>query len=412
MKSISGVVYNMDFFLMHKNVVVGTLTILKDGSLISYKLYGSASLYVPSGGSLCKERFIQWWKDRAVPKTRHGSDSALRRLGYESTQSMLVNNFALSLNDCYWIKPVNSDVCWEQVSLFRNNFVDLFGALTFDTRSTLDIRNKTLFHCATSQGELQKKWCIDNYGRRFLVKGNWGSTAQQSYNEILACEIHKRQGFNQFVQYFLTPVDVDGGEIGTGCYSFNFCNENVEFISAWELLQSVPRNSSNSTFNTMFEIFTEKCGLDSDYVQSFLDYQVMSDYVMTNRDRHFNNFGLLRNTDTLQWLCFAPIYDTGNSMFYKSLKINPKSVFSIETCSFDKLEVNLLKHVKNRGVLNLNLLPSESEVYTHYLSDETMSKDHIEKIVEMYELKIKLLQLFQSGVDIWKKPFQLEYFRS
>lgn len=138
----------------------------------------------------------------------------------------------------------------------------------------------------------------------------------------------------------------------------------------------------------------------------------MSDYVMTNRDRHFNNFGLLRNPDTLQWLCFAPIYDTGNSMFYKSLKINPKSVFSIETCSFDKLEVNLLKHVKNRGVLNLDLLPSESEVYTHYLSDETMSKDHIEKIVEMYELKIKLLQLFQSGVDIWKKPFQLEYFRS
>ena len=52
---------------------------------------------------------------------------------------MLVNNLALSLTDCYWIKPIDSLVTWEQVSLFQNNFVDLFGELTFDTRRTLDM---------------------------------------------------------------------------------------------------------------------------------------------------------------------------------------------------------------------------------------------------------------------------------
>ena len=30
-------------------------------------------------------------------------------------------------------------------------------------------------------------------GRKFLVKGNWGSSYQQSLNEILATEMHKRQ---------------------------------------------------------------------------------------------------------------------------------------------------------------------------------------------------------------------------
>lgn len=70
---------------------------------------------------------------------------------------MLVNNLALSLNDCYWIKPTDSKLCWEQVSLFSNNFIDIFGELTFDTSSSLDMRNKTLFRCASSQGELQKK---------------------------------------------------------------------------------------------------------------------------------------------------------------------------------------------------------------------------------------------------------------
>lgn len=32
-----------------------------------------------------------------------------------------------------------------------------------------------------------------------------------------------------------------------------------------------------------------------------------------NKDRHFNNFGVLRNTETLEWLGMAPIYDSGSS---------------------------------------------------------------------------------------------------
>lgn len=400
----------MEFYLMHKNNVVGSLVII-GGKLSSFKLYKDSYRYIPVGGSLTKERFKEWWNDRAIPQTRHGSDSALRRLGYDSTQSMLVNNLALSLTDCYWIKPIDSLVTWEQVSLFQNNFVDLFGELTFDTRRTLDIRKKTLFHCATSQGELQKKWCISNDGRRFMVKGNWGSTFQQSYNEVFACELHKMQGFNYFTQYFLTQVDVDNGDIGVGCYSFNFCDESVEFVSAWEILQSVPRSSSDSIYNTLVSIFISRCGFSSDYVYAFLDYQIMSDYVMTNRDRHFNNFGLLRNADTLQWIGFAPVYDTGNSMFYKNKLVNKKGVFGIETCSFDKKEVNLLKHVRNRFALNLQALPSSDYVRSFYLQDKTMDKEHIESIVQMYELKVELLRLFQSGVDVWKKPFQVEFLK-
>lgn len=31
-------------------------------------------------------------------------------------------------------------------------------------------------------------------------------------------------------------------------------------------------------------------------------------------DRHFNNFGVVRNADTLEWLGAAPIYDCGITM--------------------------------------------------------------------------------------------------
>lgn len=37
------------------------------------------------------QKFHDWWKDRAIPKTRHGAKTALQRLGYSSTNSALVD---------------------------------------------------------------------------------------------------------------------------------------------------------------------------------------------------------------------------------------------------------------------------------------------------------------------------------
>lgn len=40
------------------------------------------------------------------------------------------------------------------------------------------------------------------------------------------------------------------------------------------------------------------------------------DYITANTDRHYGNFGFIRNVNTLEWEGFAPIFDTGNAMFY------------------------------------------------------------------------------------------------
>lgn len=44
---------------------------------------------------------------------------------------------------------------------------------------------------------------------------------------------------------------------------------------------------------------------------------ILLDFIMANTDRHYNNFAFLRNSNTLEWIGLAPIYDTGTSMFYK-----------------------------------------------------------------------------------------------
>ena len=42
------------------------------------------------------------------------------------------------------------------------------------------------------------------------------------------------------------------------------------------------------------------------------------DYLVVNEDRHLNNFGLIRNAETLEYLCAAPVYDSGTSMWFNT----------------------------------------------------------------------------------------------
>ena len=392
----------MEFLLMHKNIAVAKMDLDGNGTLSKVQFNPNTLPHLPVGGSLNLMKFHDWWKDRAIPKSRKGAAHALRELGFPSTNSLLVNNLALSLTDCYWIKPVNVDLYWEQVSLFRNNFIDIFGDLTFDTSKKLDLRNKTIFKFASSQGELQKKWCIDEYGNRFLVKGNWGSSYQQSLNEILATEIHKRQNIVPYTEYNLTSIDVEGNNKGIGCYSYNFCNESLEFVSAWELLQLRKIKQNISLFHPLVDICINNCGFSEDYVYNFLGYEIMTDFIVTNTDRHMNNIGVLRNPDTLEYICFAPIYDTGNSMFFRSSTVPTGNFLDINTHSFIKKEVKLLQYVKNRNLIDLSKLPDDNFIRALYLKDIPERHQRIEALLKAFHNKISYLDKFQSGIDIWK----------
>jgi hypothetical protein len=37
-------------------------------------------------------------------------------------------------------------------------------------------------------------------------------------------------------------------------------------------------------------------------------------------DRHYTNFGFVRNAETLEWIGTAPLFDCGASMWYNSAK--------------------------------------------------------------------------------------------
>lgn len=389
-----------EYYLMHKDIPVCLMEISDEGNLGSVRRNEAASAHFPLGGQMNNIKFHEWWKDRAIPKTRHGAKNALQRLGYSSTSSALVNNLALSLSDCYWIKPRGKELTWADTNLFTNDFVDTFGEITINQSHIVDLRKETRFNCATSQGELQKKWCIDKSGKRYMIKGNYGQSYQQSLNEIFATKLHEQQGYSNYTTYSLVNLQVDSNAEGLGCMCYDFCSENIECISAWELLQTIKTRQNESYYYPLKKVCLS-LGISEQEFTNFMDYQIMTDYLITNTDRHMNNISIIRNPDTLEILGFAPIYDSGNSMFYNIPydRLKQVKLDDIKTYSFVEREVRLLQYVQNRSIVNLDKAEMDFSIYEKDVVEQHI---RIPRIKELYEMKLEALRSFQKGKDIWK----------
>lgn len=330
----------------------------------------------------------------------YGAKTALQKLGYSSTNSALVNNLALSLSDCYWIQPRGEELTWKDVNLFTNDFVDSFGEITINQDHMIDLRKETRFNCATSQGELSKKWCIDKDGRRYMIKGNYGESYQQSLNEVFASTLHKQQKFSNYTTYSLAKVQTTGDVEGIGCLSYDFCSENIECISAWELLQTMKIRQNESLFYPLKKVCLS-IGMQEQQFHDFIDYQIMTDYLLTNTDRHMNNIAIMRNPDTLELLGFAPIFDSGNSMFYHIPYEGLKNVRfrEIKTHSFIEKESKLLQYVRNRDLVHIDKAQMDFSIYEKDILERHIRIPELERL---YQKKLNLLEAFQRGKDIWK----------
>ncbi len=390
-----------EYYLMHKDIPVCLFSLTPNNEIHRIRRILSNQNHFPLGGIMNESKFHEWWNDRAIPKTRHGAASALEKLGYKSTSNVLIDNLALSLTDCYWIKPINSDITWNKVNLFKNDFLDIFGELTLNESLNInDIRNRTKFSPASSQGELQKKWCIDKNKKRFLVKGNYGQSYQQSLNEVFVSSVHKSLGCDFYTPYYVTKITTKDYQDSIGCLSYNFCNEKVESISAYELIQTDKIKPGSYYF--LLRNACIKYGMKEKTFNDFIDYMIMTDFLFTNTDRHMNNIAILRNPDALELIGFAPLYDTGNSMFYnynldqlKKVKLN-----TIKTHCFVERELDLLKYVKNRKCINLNKINPDFSIYQ---KDTSEQKERYPLIKELFNQKLSMLKEFQNGIDIWKK---------
>ena len=378
------------FNLMHKNNPICPVTIDPvTGTMLKVGKPESPEL-LPPGGSTDAAMLRKWWQRRAVPRNQGNILHILNQLQIATPQEYLVKNLGLSLTDHYWIKPLELDLDWDEINFFTNDFHDPVGELQFSSDSSnLCLPANAYSPSSSLQGELQKKWIISN-GKRCLIKGNHGSHSQESLNEVVASLVHKKQDKMPYVVYkpMKSPVSPQ-----ITCICESFTSNDVEFIPAIDVVESSKKDNATS----LYEHFIHVCvlhGLEESSVRNFLEYQILTDFILTNTDRHLNNFGVLRNSQTLEWISMAPIFDSGNSMFWKNPKLpDYDDLMNIDVTSFRTKELQLLKYVRNPGNIDLQALPEPDEIRHIYEKDSMISC--VDSILRGYLKKIQILTQYQ-----------------
>ena len=343
---------------------------------------------LPLGGSIDSAMLKKWWQRRAVPVGQGKIQRILEQMGIATPQEYLVKNLGLSLTDHYWIKPLDMELGWEDINLFTNDFRDPVGDMQFGLTSdaVLDLPANAFSPSSSTQGDLRKKWIIAD-GKRCLVKGNHGGNSQESLNEIAATLLHQKQGRVPYVSYSTIRLG-DNQQIYCVCESFT--SDVVELIPAIDIVESKKKDNAVS----MYEHFIHVCAMhemDEGAVRTFLEYQILSDFVLTNPDRHLTNFGVLRNAHTLDFIGMAPIFDSGNSMFWQNPMLPVHSdLTDIAVNSFRNTEKRMLQLVRNKDVLDISNLPTEEELRRIYGMDVLIA--YVGSILLGYRKKIDLLE--------------------
>lgn len=397
------------YYIMHENKKLAAIEVQDNQEVTNIKITKDENKiqYLPylKFGVNVETALNMWLEQRGVPVTRQGIKVDLMNMSSRSVFEYMMENLALSLTDHYWIKPYESDFSWKNVNLYENEFKSAYSLNLRDDMK--DIADRTNFvPSASLKGDLKKKWIIDQNGVRRLVKGNYNNTCRQSLSEVLATEIHKRQQRFEYSPYNLIKISSDGDTI-IGCETPNFTTVKTEFIPAIDIIDSIKkRNDTN-----YYEAYIEYCsshGLHDGYIRSFMEYQIVTDFIISNTDRHLNNFGVIRNSKTLEFIKPAPIFDSGNSMFYKGAIKEGRGLLDIEVTSFKKKEIQLLSYVTNPRIVDISLLPSEKEVFELFMKDPAESEENNRKIARAYAQKVEFLREFQGGVKIYSYQYLKE----
>ena len=382
---------NGTFVLRHKEYDAAILQLdTETGELLDLQVLSSKDM--PVIGRTDLRSLSLWFDARAIPSGRSELENILSSAGCQTPEAYLVKNLALSLDDTYWLCPAElPDLSWDQVNLFshageRLVFHDGAGRAYYTSSD------------ASLTGSLDKE-AFYRDGAWYLRKFDGGKSGEglQNINEAFASLLHQRQGFSEYVNYTLN-FDSDG--IAESCDCQYFTDSAHEFVPAYEVTGGEMKHYDGAA---ALHDFTEICaenGLSQQYVQDFLDYQFLTDFLLTNTDRHWNNFGILRDPETLQFLSMAPIFDSGTSMVYDDPFItNRLSLLRIETHGVEKLQENQLRLVHNPDLIDLTRLPSAAEAQAFYDS-KGVSPERAAQIAHCYAMKADMLYELQHHIAV------------
>lgn len=246
----------------------------------------------------------EWYGDldtfitnRRAPKHRENIEKLLKVSGCDTITGFLDVSHALSLIDTFWVRPLGSNLCWNDVSLYTHPFNEVIAKTAFE--GGLHGRDfSTTSPEYGTDGSFAKCWIREGGVIKMLKRGSSGAcnAGLEPFSEFYAGQIIERFT-DDYVKYGLRSTD---GRVCSVCDIFT--------SEAYGFLPYAAVERGNSTIVSILRCMSSY-GLEMEAQAMFV-----IDALILNEDRHKGNFGFLINNETLEIQKMAPLFDHNISL--------------------------------------------------------------------------------------------------
>ena len=279
------------------------------------------------------EGILKWLERRVIPKNRTFVDQILKTLGlsHNDTKGIIDVCKGLSLNDSYWIVPEDFKGTYEQYNLYDNRFSEMLALVAY-TGAGQTNQAFTTSPELTTNGMLPKAWRFIEGEGIYLYKGGTSGASnagREPFCEYYASQIAETMGLN------VVHYDLENWKGITASKCKLFTDKDTSFVPIGRIVKSGCIQKCLDYYDKLGKVFSEQ-------IRSMLVF----DALIYNEDRHFGNFGVLRDNHTGKIVAPAPIFDNGLSLFcfagredlptlaeYAKTRTNPYYISFEEVCA-------------------------------------------------------------------------------
>lgn len=251
---------------------------------------------------LTDDGLVKWLQRRVIPKNRAYVAEILKTFGLSvnDTKGIIDVCKGLSLNDSYWVVPQGFTGTFAQYNLYENRFSEILSLVAYTGIGQSDAAFTTSPELTTN-GMLPKAWrFIEGKGIYLYKGGTFGAanTGNEPYSEFYASQVAQAMGLDA-VAYELENWK---GILASRCKLFT--DIDTSYIPIGRIVRE-------GGLKACLEYYRQLGPEAYEQVRSMLVF----DAVIYNEDRHFGNFGVLRDNHTGKVTGAAPVFDNGMSLF-------------------------------------------------------------------------------------------------
>ena len=252
-------------------------------------------------GSYSNEGLSSWLRRRVIPKNRTFVREILDALGLtqNDTKGIIDVCKGLSLNDSYWIVPYGFDGKFKDYNLYENRFSEILSLVAYTGAGASD-EVFTTSPELTTNGMLPKAWRFIEGDGIYLYKG--GTTGFSNGGREPYCEYYASQGA-EAMKLNAVHYDLENWKGITASKCALFTDVNTSYIPIGRIVRYGGLKACIDYYDSFGEDFGEQ-------IRSMLVF----DALIYNEDRHYGNFGVLRDNHSGKIIAPAPIFDNGLSL--------------------------------------------------------------------------------------------------